>query len=227
MLIISKDNDYYDIGLSLGIDKSIVYKRKKEKIESILAIKKTFQKIIDSYNVSKNRVSTYSSREDYYFFVIGFCGNFYTGISFLHEKNPTFIYNEHDLDKNLNSFLEKSLTTSYLNDKNKKEFRNKFNNWLNVKIPYDDSLFFEHNTPILFFRKNKFGQTLAAKNINLKKYSFQKIKDPFSAFQEIMSFLSGVLGNSEKDIITIEDKYIKESKGFDKWSFKTPPTSKK
>ena len=36
-------------------------------------------------------------------------------------------------------------------------------------------------------------------------------------------FISGVLGNKEKEIVQVEDKYKIAQHGFDKWSFRKEP----
>jgi hypothetical protein len=59
----------------------------------------------------------------------------------------------------------------------------------------------------------------------LKEIEFHKVKDPFTAFQDIQSFISGVLGNIEKEIITVGNDVKIHKAGFDKWSFRKPPQS--
>ena len=61
----------------------------------------------------------------------------------------------------------------------------------------------------------------------LKDYQFYKVYDAVQTFQEIQMFISGVLGNKEKEIIEVADKYKITQHGFDKkWSFRKEPTKK-
>lgn len=55
----------------------------------------------------------------------------------------------------------------------------------------------------------------------LKDLDFAGVVDPFTAFQEISMFLSGVLGINEPEMIEISDKHKRDAKGFDDKSFKT------
>lgn len=56
---------------------------------------------------------------------------------------------------------------------------------------------------------------------NLKRVDFHKIMDPFTIFQEIQMWLSGVLPKDGPPMVAITDDIIKRDKhGFDKWSFK-------
>jgi len=62
----------------------------------------------------------------------------------------------------------------------------------------------------------------------LKTFQFYKMFNPFSAFQEIQMFISGVLGNKEKDTVGVSDKDLLLSKGFDsKYSFRKEPKNGK
>lgn len=51
---------------------------------------------------------------------------------------------------------------------------------------------------------------------SLKRIGFQKVKDAFSAYQEIDSYLSGVLGVSVNPTVEISDVHRLEGHGFDK-----------
>lgn len=58
----------------------------------------------------------------------------------------------------------------------------------------------------------------------LKDYNFQKVKDPYTAFQDIQSYKFGVLGCNENEVVTISDKDRIAGKGFDtKYGFRTRP----
>lgn len=66
------------------------------------------------------------------------------------------------------------------------------------------------------------------KNPCLRNLQFIKALDPNSAFQQIESFLSGVLPNAGKPMVEVSEKTKILKRGFDyKWSFrKRPDTSK-
>jgi hypothetical protein len=58
----------------------------------------------------------------------------------------------------------------------------------------------------------------------LKDYKFFKVKDTFTAFQEISMYQFGVLGCTEKDICVVSDKDRLDQRGFDpKYGFRKRP----
>ena len=54
----------------------------------------------------------------------------------------------------------------------------------------------------------------------LKDYGIQKIIDPFTIYQEIKFFLSNDLVEDPMKDFQITDDLKRDSKGFDKWSFR-------
>lgn len=59
----------------------------------------------------------------------------------------------------------------------------------------------------------------------LKDFDFQKYMDPYTIYQELEMFLGNVLTNNTTPKMPVgSDKVIAESKGFNKWSFRTPPS---
>lgn len=72
------------------------------------------------------------------------------------------------------------------------------------------------NAPVAMLEstyRNAFQLTV---NPRLATYGFQKVKSPFEAYQEIDSFLSGVLGSNRNPPIDITDIQRLENHGFDK-----------
>jgi hypothetical protein len=61
-------------------------------------------------------------------------------------------------------------------------------------------------------------------NPNLEDSGFQAIVDPFTAYQEIAMYMGGVLATSGNPMVTLSDKERIAKQGFDKWSFRKPPT---
>jgi hypothetical protein len=64
-------------------------------------------------------------------------------------------------------------------------------------------------------------------NPNLSQLKFYKVKPVYQAYQDISSFISGVLGGQSPPMIKISDEDRKSMHGFDKWSFKKHPQKKK
>jgi hypothetical protein len=62
----------------------------------------------------------------------------------------------------------------------------------------------------------------------LENYKFVKLFDPFTAFQEISMFISGVLGTNENETVEVDEKYRMAACGIDKTSFRqSSPGNKK
>jgi hypothetical protein len=68
--------------------------------------------------------------------------------------------------------------------------------------------------------------TVLEVNCSLREYDFVRIKDVYTAFQEISMFL-GSLAFPNKTIPHVSDDDMAAAKGFDKWSFRKPPGKKK
>jgi len=240
MYIISKKKDYYDgVAGTMGIDKTIVYDRQIIEIEE-----KDLPKIFHSYsawtnknpspfvklsntNIKKELRIVYRSISP---FIIGFCGKLYVGWK-LYSEGKMLPYGDKEL-----------ITTITYDNENVKKLVEQFS-WdgnfednLNYVLTYNAiDLFRKFNTPVFIYdsdynRKNidKYWRNNPKFFINplLKEYEFYKVFDAVQAFQEIQMFLAGVLGNKEKEIIEVADKYKIEQHGFNKWSFRKEPEKK-
>jgi hypothetical protein len=241
MYIISKKKDYYDgVAGTSGIDKTIVYDR-----EIIELDEKNLPKEFNPYNYSVRRatpfhklsnVSIISELQGLYAhtspFIIGFCGKLYVGWKLYSEGTS-----------NKKPYLDKQLITTITYDNNnmkklvkKNYWMGKFEDDLNYVLSYDPiEIFRGLNTPVFVYDYD-YGRTDIDKywrhhpkffiNPLLKEYQFYKVFDAVQAFQEIGMFLGGVLGNKEKEIVNVEDKYKITQHGFDKWSFRKEPEKK-
>ena len=118
------------------------------------------------------------------------------------------------------------------------EFISEFLNKWSGSEDFSD-LFFQFKSPIFVLRQeNKTfrvswggssysGVSRFDINTPLQKYNFQKMFDPYMAFQELEMYYFGVLGCTEKDTVQISDLDMRNQKGFDDMSFKKYPTKKR
>jgi hypothetical protein len=87
---------------------------------------------------------------------------------------------------------------------------------------------FERKIPVFAFsltssRWNNHEGSLVI-NPNLSAFEFWKVKDPFSAFQEIQQYISGVIGTGGNEPVVTSDTYKIMAAGFDlKTSFRKDP----
>lgn len=226
MLIVSRFRDYYDTAMTYGIDKECVYNREIKEIE------------IDKFKINlpypkevkfSNGITMLAEPA-----IIGFCGKIYplVIVTFTGSElpiRPEFLYTaEEYID-----FMD--FRTGGL-DRNKRyygwlgrgdlRYEKGAKDFFGDKFAELEKLFLEHKTPIFSITKKGYKALLTI-NPRLESLYFMKVMDPATAFQEIYSYKSGVLGNNEKEVINISDKDKLQQHGFDKYSFKTMKSDKK
>lgn len=206
MRVISKFKDYYDSVQMYGQD-DLIYLR-TTKIESF--------KTRLLWGMSLNHKSYY----DMSTFIVKFCGNYYKGIRVKsHDRKDSFFYSE-DSIKHFLTNIGISITLNYRWDK-----RDCIGKYFNL-IDYPTII---TNEPIVVFDTTYTPQisTNIIINPELRKYEFEKVKDPFTAYQEIFMFLSNK-ANPEPTMIEVSDKVkaIKAGHG-DKYSFRKTKVGEK
>jgi len=221
MLIISKFHDYYDTAMGYGgVDKSIVYNRKKKIIPNDIKSNNFFY----FFNGIKYNNYFYYSRVEnkiIKFIYILFCGEIFPLL--VTEQNDK-IYTVDQMDKYVNSTKEKKYIKKYFDKKNK--YRNDIDKYFisNKSVVTKENLIdfhIHHKSPIIIFVNDYYNNNYKLiLNPKLKTFHFYKIFNPFQAFQKIEQFISGVIGGEQKKIIEIEDKYRKTMHGFDEKSFR-------
>jgi len=228
MFIVSKFHDYYDTAIGYGIDKECVYKRNTEKVELL----KTGESFDNLEKICNNKKYDYRNRKYYSYvienYILGFCGKLYPFVKIIYENDTYFIYDNDEFidfaENELNLKISKSSYKYYWrrfdNMNNLNEIREFFdlNTW-----KYLERYFNKYKTPIFLYRENYILEL----NPCLKDLKFMKIKDAFTAFQDIYMYKAGVLGNTEKNTVNIDDKDRIKQRGFDKWSFRKHPDQDK
>lgn len=247
MKIYSKFKDFYDIGLSHGIDDDIKFIRDIQYIDCPDDLKDVsgFDVYGRRYNqhVSTNIVAKY----------IFFCGKMipYIDISHCGYGQPDSVhYNAESFHKfvetfkdgysngfNVESYMSndrRDFSPSWRKDItfSKKGIEDFFKTGKNI----DESIFFKYDCPYFIFghdeslrytpQVKEYNKKKLIKNPVLKDMEFFKHMDSFTCFQEISMFLGGILGSSPKEIIQVSDEVLRDKRGFDKWSFKKMPTKK-
>lgn len=238
MLILSNKKDYYDgVAGTLGVDKTIVYQRKTIELsnnEAFDIFKRANYYGKNSNNSPFLKLGNFFIRKqkpqkyhNYSYFIVGFCGKIYVGFKLYEEINRNIkvtITYDFDLIKTVVD-TERSFVGNMVDV---------YNDVMNYDIsPY----FWEIKSPIFIYDSNASLPSFNYRSMSiglsnnstliinpiLKDYEFFKVFDSFLAFQEIQMYISGVLGNNEKDTLNIDDKYKISQYGFDKWSFRKEP----
>lgn len=227
MRIISKFRDYYDIGLSYGIDEALVYVR-ETKDGPHLSIPKA-DKIIKSMPWGLMRNSTllngYISPG-----LLGFCGRLYPiymGGHYLREgylngnQDWLYKYPMFCTSKQLRRFIDTQISEKSTHKQNCEILKDCLeldiglkdrHRWLKRPLTYramdefgvestpiELDIFHKLGTPLFIYKE--FNKRTSDSNIILnpclKDIGFASIIDPNTAFQEISMFLGGVLSRNE------------------------------
>lgn len=219
MKIISHFHDYYDGVMNMGIDQQCPYIRQQTIIDlkydrtaylswrAITDIKGQLSDISNFRTYLQPRQTNFIEHRG--FFIIGFCGKIYPCIRRAKHNNITYEYNTDICDEDRKFFNRISFF-----DKDWSDF---------------EKYFIEYKTPIFVIRPEQFEQEYNYKKVliindSLKQYNFVTIKDPYTAFQEIHQYISGVIGINAPTTVEISDKDMKIKKGFGhRYAFKKEP----
>jgi len=248
MYIISKFSDYYDPVAAQGIDKTIIYHRNTETIrcERPKSGKHPQLKLPNEKRVT---MKSPSPRGDYpssmercpdyntgpYIaqkWIIGFCGELFPVIKISplfgsQSKETRFFFDKDKLNQHLQNLgIDESVTAkrythwdSVLSEQGRTNIFDK-KQWGNLSF-----IFQEFKTPIFIFGESLVDTHISIPDLilnpKLKDLDFVKMKDPFSAFQDIQSYISGVLGTPARPMVQVSDKIKAASRGHDgEYSFK-------
>jgi hypothetical protein len=231
VIIKSNFKDFYDSAQSFGQNFDLRYIRTTKDIP--------FPK--DGWDIPRIYTSRYTTakRIKLYSEVIGFCGKIYPIIWAAVERNW-----KSDLEKicfsmdDVNKFLEPNLSKEawlrfttksrwfYNYGDDQESCQHYFESILNSSEAYFD-WFLEFNCPIWITQTRQYSQEQWKITLNpcLRPTEFFRVFSPPLAFQEIQMFLANQ-ASPEKEIPKIDDKTMAEIKGFDKWSFRKPPSKK-
>jgi hypothetical protein len=226
MLIVSKFHDYYDpVAKSKGVDKTIVYKRETLPFECSK---------IDMLRHSERYSRGDKDVLDLYTYVIGFCGKLYPIGLLQTNKGVT----KNTLFHSFDSIKEIYNELTARNLKHPSYGRKYGSRWTRINILSDAlqnkklfDLFQKYKVPVFVIGCGDTDPILTSPNIlnpRLKDFKFEKVIDPYQAFQELEMYISGVLGVGEHPTVKISDKNKIIEHGFDyKWSFRKEPTKTK
>lgn len=238
MLINRNFQDYYDAAIGFGVDKQIVYNRRS--VEYKPAFQKKNPKIIDDVQDVLRRLEdqwSHLATHPYGMFHVGFCGKIYTG--FYARVDPktcvpvtSFTMQQaHSLPKAFYWCEKDFLPGEFDKPRSRYCYRDPVTNGPTLREWYKRNqallayealdIFVEHKVVSFVVLDN----TLVTDPC-LKDFNFQRVIGGVETFQEISMFLSGVLGQPDRSMIDLDDKYRVMAHGFDKHSFRKGPTKR-
>lgn len=234
MRIISKKQDYYDSALAFGHDTNVIFHRTEEVIVSKpqeqlgeLSMFASGQWVTRLPTSSAGRSSV--SDVTICMFKILFCGKFYHGVeistyawyNFSSNQERFCVYTFEDLETTLIERVGVKLA-DVASTRRQTQLKQHFSE---VKTDFD--LAFSLKSPVVIGITLRHDHVNVIKNGILKDYQFYKVVDPYTAFQEIDMFMSGIMAPENRPMVTIADKYKIQEHGFDKSSFRKAPTKKR
>lgn len=211
MRIISKYRDYYDIGMQYGQDEDITWVREKEELKTDLGLENSWFR--------KYTIRTKRKELNVQVCYLAYCGKLYE----IHSdkgfmRTPTmFASSRQEMEKKFSDFAAEEVINPENSDSNywiwKKE---DLKQWISKDT---HELHRQFDCPVILLE-----QGLVTKCPVLKDLQFQRVKDPYTAFQEISIYISGVMGAKTVPTVTISDKSKIVKHGFDlKYGFRTRP----
>jgi len=248
MKVISKFQDYYDIGLAYGVDEKLRFKRETSQIE--LGRNYSAQVGYIYYQDGKYyRLRLYTHK-------LYFCGQCYPIIRAVTEKivkegketsyrmeSEQYLYDltayKQFISQLVGQEREMIVGTYSYSGYSEKRQRIRPRDLMDAKEFFDVKnskymhIFEEKQVPYfvvqyryLFEDQIPYTEHEILLLPQLKSYKFATVMPPMQAFQEISMYL-GQLGLAEDNTVTIEDKYLAQGKGFDCYSFRKMPTKKR
>lgn len=226
MKIVSKFKDYYDLKNYALIDKNILYIRATKEIEKDFFV-------FGPSSGNGYGGTTYESG------VIGFCGKCYPFYYITIHRYPDVeivVYNMQSFMETVRRYDPERYKSLLAHDTTYANFFSKSNvaEFFNAKVfAQQEAYFHEYKVPVFVTINNRTDRwnkpPIIILNPCLKDYEFFKVKNPFSAFQEISMYISGVLGMVQQPVVEVSEAVKVAQHGFDKWSFRnySPGTKKR
>lgn len=262
MRIIAKNHDYYDSALAFGHDEHVVFERKEEEFEGdhppgyhIMSPKLGVREMTYNY-VYGRRQGGYDTNKkgrefSYYPFTVAFCGKLYPGIR-LESRQGTMAENWHlDFAYTFDAYanLLANHGINFVEKKTRHGWRTYGERNGSPRVEEDCKEYFkragedhveffaEQRKPVVVYSRHGHSNMLTF-NGELKKVSFFKVFDAYTAFQELDMFISGVMSSpgagapskvkpKRPNPVDISDEDLRDKKGFDDMSFKRAPTKRR
>jgi hypothetical protein len=249
MRIISKYRDYYDSVMAHGQDLSTVYLRKPEWVnnpllDDILRNQRSLA-LLHGYTISLPKELLGIKSISVTSAVLMVVGKIYRAVRVKkdfrtlydkrgfeteesvarRQKSEDYFYSFAELVEFLNSVgttPEKIVRGMFGREtKNAQGLRD----WVNYQgHSYWQDEFIAAREIILGYAYNEQANAwMLQRNGSLSDVKFYKLMDPFTIYQELDMYISGVLGQQAKEIITISDKDRIPQHGFDEYSFRKLP----
>ena len=248
MRIISKFKDYYDSASGFGVDTTVVYDRTMQTLPT-WSTEADRQNDVRQYRdikaaceaiVHEDRFAHFYQHSEHKTIFVGIAGKIYVGLALhIHSNDPKKqLWKRSSYDSQLDQLyvwnpenltdeqLDEPCRLNWGNAKQSKTVREWFTRNREARVVENLELFANHN--MVNFVVVRRGTDMDIQlNSQLASVNFQRMMDGFTAFQEISTFVTGVLAQKDQMTHVPTDKELLYARGHDDMSFKTPPTKKR
>jgi hypothetical protein len=216
MIINSNYHDYYDgVVKSTGVDKSMVFNRDELDINFNDCKNLFSDELIEKLIYLREEVnSSWSTEKNHSYQCIVFCGKVYWLTSI---KNPDYVHDYHHPEKN-------NISVTWEQSENRNISRH---GWKSESVSSDVTTQWDLRELCISLKSSiiLISGTINQHRISgssmifslypkLKSYNFQRLVDPYTAYQELQMFNFGVLSNNPEPQI-LNDKSRIVAAGFD------------
>lgn len=216
MRIISRFRDYYDAVMKTGMDREVVYVR--ENVTHELEREYDLDFLVSSSG-------SYHSSEILF---LGYCGQIFKVMT-VKAFDQRFVF--HDFEE-FKQFMLYHKFGSEWDFGHRRWWPSKYQQFQEYDTSKLVDLFHKFQTPLFtlsYLNKNprNNSRTRITLGPNLKDLGFHRIKDTYTAYQDIFQYVAGVLNQKENNTVNISDKDKIHKHGFDKHSFRNLPGKKR
>ncbi len=195
--------------MNTGIDKEVVYVREalETKIDSLSGMDFSTRLVGSSHTVDM--------------VLLGYCGQFFKIYVVENTEKIRYVFHDYEEFKN---FMSSNDFGSKYDFGETRWWPSRYQKFRDFNPTSLEKIFHEQQTPLFTV---KYVQEYRKPSIHvailgpcLKDLEFYKIKDSYTAYQEIFQYVAGVLNKPEAKMVKISDKDKVAKHGFDKWSFR-------
>lgn len=210
-------HDFYDCGLSLGIDPSIILVRGKSKSIPVDVAGGSLRTVDIRL---KSRFSDYLSLETV---SVAFCGKVYRGLLAKNGlQRHEGIWSLDGAKKWCGQFKDTSLSVHTGWREEKMTLEKYFAPFPASKELWDYMIANKVSIMVDIWHSWHDEKVFEINPYMLKQIGFAKALDPYTAFQELSMWIGGVLGGTSPEIVRItDDQVLIANHGFDKHSFRS------
>ena len=216
MRIISKFRDYYDGVMKTGMDREVVYVRATVDV----LLDKAWKLGFDTKRMTAFSMSGKSGTYTIWTTFLGYCGTIYKVYMVTGDLGHHVFY---DYEEFKTYMLDTKLGSGY-DFGERRYWPSRYQEFRDYDTSKMSELFHKFQTPLFLlnheYHYRKPDKTTLTLSPCLKDLEFQRIKDPYTAYQDIFQFVAGTLNKPENKMVKISDKDKIAKHGFDKWSFR-------